>query len=38
MENTDAATVAATAASDEDEPKRMAIICWSNDLDRVCGR
>ena len=35
MENTDTAAMAATGASDEDEPKRMAIICWSNDLDRV---
>jgi peroxiredoxin family protein len=35
MENTDTAVVAGTAAADEDEPKRMAIICWSNDLDRV---
>jgi len=27
--------IAGAAASDEEEPKRMAIICWSNDLDRV---
>jgi len=25
----------AAAAADADKPKRMAIICWSNDLDRV---
>ena len=37
MENADTATgaIAGAAASDEEEPKRMAIICWSNDLDRV---
>ena len=35
MEDIDTAARVATAASDEDEPKRMAIICWSNDLDRV---
>ena len=34
MENTDTATADATTA-DDDQAKRMAIICWSNDLDRV---
>jgi len=33
MENTD--TTAETTTTDDDEAKRMAIICWSNDLDRV---
>ena len=31
MDNTDTETTAAG----EEEPKRMSIICWSNDLDRV---
>ena len=35
MENADTSPVASSAAPEEDEPKRMAIICWSNDLDRV---
>jgi peroxiredoxin family protein len=35
MEKTNTGTIAAAAAADEGEPKRMAIICWSNDLDRV---
>jgi peroxiredoxin family protein len=35
MENTNTGTIAAAAAADESEPKRMVIICWSNDLDRV---
>ncbi len=30
-----AAVVAQAAAAPGDQPKRMAIICWSNDLDRV---
>jgi peroxiredoxin family protein len=34
MENTDIAT-ADTTTTDDDQAKRMAIICWSNDLDRV---
>ncbi|MGO9581168.1 MAG: hypothetical protein ACLP36_00005, partial [Acidimicrobiales bacterium] len=35
MDDTETGTVASAAASGADEPKRMAIICWSNDLDRV---
>jgi peroxiredoxin family protein len=35
MDNTDTETTAATTADGEEEPKRMSIICWSNDLDRV---
>jgi peroxiredoxin family protein len=35
MDATDTEPIASTAASHADEPKRMAIICWSNDLDRV---
>jgi len=35
MDSTDSALVASAASPDEEEPKRMAIICWSNDLDRV---
>jgi peroxiredoxin family protein len=35
MVNTNTGAIAAAAATDESEPKRMAIICWSNDLDRV---
>ena len=34
MSDTDT-TVAPETTSSESEPKRMAIICWSNDLDRV---
>jgi peroxiredoxin family protein len=34
MENTDI-TAADTTTTDDDQAKRMAIICWSNDLDRV---
>jgi peroxiredoxin family protein len=34
MENTDI-TTADTTTTDDDQAKRMAIICWSNDLDRV---
>ena len=34
MDDTETGTVASAAASGADEPKRMAIICWSNDLDR----
>jgi peroxiredoxin family protein len=34
VENTDI-TAADTTTSDDDHAKRMAIICWSNDLDRV---
>ena len=34
MDN-ETAPVVATGDDHEDEPKRMAIICWSNDLDRV---
>jgi peroxiredoxin family protein len=34
MDN-ETAPIAATGEPSEDEPKRMAIICWSNDLDRV---
>ena len=33
MENTDTTAVGTTAT--DDQAKRMAIICWSNDLDRV---
>ena len=35
MDNTDTETTAAATAAGEEEPKRMSIICWSNDLDRV---
>jgi peroxiredoxin family protein len=35
MNDTDTALTPAMAPSEEEEPKRMAIICWSNDLDRV---
>jgi peroxiredoxin family protein len=35
MDSTDTSLSASTKASEEEEPKRMAIICWSNDLDRV---
>ncbi len=35
MDATDTEPIASRAASHADEPKRMAIICWSNDLDRV---
>jgi peroxiredoxin family protein len=35
MDNADTTPIASEAASHEEEPKRMAIICWSNDLDRV---
>ena len=35
MDATDTEPVASAASSHADEPKRMAIICWSNDLDRV---
>jgi peroxiredoxin family protein len=34
MESTDTGATAGAAPADE-EPKRMAIVCWSNDLDRV---
>lgn len=34
MENTDI-TAADTTTSEDEQAKRMAIICWSNDLDRV---
>jgi peroxiredoxin family protein len=35
MDNTDAVMDNTDAAAEQDQPKRMAIICWSNDLDRV---
>jgi peroxiredoxin family protein len=35
MENAENELSVPVAPVDEDEPKRMAIICWSNDLDRV---
>ena len=35
MDDTETGATAPAAASQGDEPKRMAIICWSNDLDRV---
>ena len=34
MENTDI-TAADTTTSEDEQAKRMAIICWSSDLDRV---
>jgi len=35
MDATETEQIASPAASHADEAKRMAIICWSNDLDRV---
>ena len=35
MDATETKPIASPAGSHVDEPKRMAIICWSNDLDRV---
>ena len=35
MDATDTEPIVSAAAPHADEPKRMAIICWSNDLDRV---
>jgi peroxiredoxin family protein len=35
MDDTGTAASISATASKGDEPKRMAIICWSNDLDRV---
>lgn len=35
MDATETKPIASPAGSHADEPKRMAIICWSNDLDRV---
>ena len=35
MDDTGTAATTSATASKDDEPKRMAIICWSNDLDRV---
>jgi len=35
MDDTGTGAIAPAAAPNEDEPKRLAIICWSNDLDRV---
>jgi peroxiredoxin family protein len=35
MDDTGTAATASATTSKGDEPKRMAIICWSNDLDRV---
>jgi peroxiredoxin family protein len=35
MDNTDTEATVAEAVAGEEKPKRMSIICWSNDLDRV---
>ena len=35
MDATETEPIVSPAGSHADEPKRMAIICWSNDLDRV---
>jgi peroxiredoxin family protein len=35
MENAEKEPSGSVTPLEEDEPKRMAIICWSNDLDRV---
>src|ERR1039457_898525 len=35
MENADTELGRSAVGFEEEEPKRMAIICWSNDLDRV---
>jgi len=35
MDDTDRKVTTTADASDGDEPKRMSVICWSNDLDRV---
>jgi len=35
METTDTTDIAAEAMTEDEQAKRMAIVCWSNDLDRV---